>query len=334
MKDILLSIIIPVYNVEKYILPCLESIFKQKLQEDELEVILVDDGCTDKTRNLIDSFKQDYSNIIIIEQCNLGPASARNKGMKYARGKYILFVDSDDLLIENSIQRMLETAINYSLDILKAEIVTIDNKDVEKGNYPKRTTWNNTTGTVIEGEKGFISNYDPNGSYIFMNLYRRDFLRKNKLQFIENLFFIEDVAFSISCYLKAERFMAIPYTHYIYRRNDTSIMSTMNKRKLCDANTVITTLFQKQKDSTLSKETVLKLNETIFACFSVVQWYLSHYTSLYPQRKEVIEDLKKKCPDLSFNRNMKQRVTTFFYKYMPSLYISFRYFTAKRKYNQ
>ena len=334
MKNILLSIIIPVYNVEKYITPCLKSIFKQELDEDEFEVILVDDGCTDKTRNLIDPFKQYYSNITIIEQYNLGPASARNKGMKYAQGKYILFVDSDDLLIENSIQRMLETAINYSLDILKAEVITIDNKDVEKGNYPKRTTWNNTIETVTEGEKGFISSYNPNSSYVFMNLFRRDFLKKNKLQFIENLFFIEDVAFSISCYLKAERFMAIPYVHYIYRRNDASIMSTMNKRKLCDANTVIATLFQQSDDSSLSKDATLKLQETIFACFSVVMWYLSHYTSLYPQRKEVIADLKKKCPNLSFNGNMKQRMTTFFYKYMPSVYISFRYLTAKRKYNQ
>ena len=105
--------------------------------------------------------------------------------MKYAQGKYILFVDSDDLLIENSIQQMLEITINNSLDILKAEVITIENKDVEKGNYPKRATWSNTIGTVIEGEKGFISNYDPNGSYVFMNLFRRDFLRKNKLQFIE-----------------------------------------------------------------------------------------------------------------------------------------------------
>lgn len=334
MKDILLSIIIPVYNVEKYILPCLESIFKQELKEDEFEVILVDDGCTDNTRNLIETFKQNHTNITIIEQCNLGPASARNKGMKYAQGKYILFVDSDDLLIENSIQQMLEIAINNSLDILKAEVITIENKDVEKGNYPKRATWSNTIGTVIEGEKGFISNYDPNGSYVFMNLFKRDFLRKNKLQFIENLFFIEDVAFSISCYLKAKRFIAIPYVHYIYRRNDASIMSTMNKQKLCDANTVITTLFLQSEDSTLSKDTILKLRETTFACYSVVMWYLSHYTSLYPQRKEVIADLKKKCPNLSFNGNIKQRITTFFYKYIPSVYISFRYLTAKRKYNQ
>ena len=335
MKEILLSIIVPVYNVEKYIYPCLESIFNQGLTNEEFEVILVDDGCTDNTLHVVNLFKTGRENIHIIHQKNQGPASARNNGIRNAKGKFIQFIDSDDLLIERSLPTLLRIASEHSLDILKAQIVTIDNNEIEKGNFPQNvSSLSNYIGTVMKGEDGFISSFNPNGAYVFMNLFRRNFLHENNLRFIDNLFFIEDVAFCISCYLKAERFMEILYVHYIYRRNDASIMSTMNKQKLCDANTVISTLFRECKDSSLSKEVNLKLNETIFACFSVVMWYLSHYTSLYPQRKEVIADLKKKCPNLSFNGNMKQRITTFFYKYMPSVYISFRYLTAKRKYNQ
>ncbi len=334
MKELLLSIIIPTYNAEKYIIPCLNSIFKQGLDNEEFEVLLVDDGCTDKTLSLVESYQKKYSNIYIIHQKNQGPASARNNGMKHAKGKYILFIDSDDLLIENSIRTMLEIATANSLDILKSKITTIDNIEVEKGNYPKSVIWNGLLGHLSKGQEGFVRAYDPNESYVFMNLFRRDFVIQNKIQFIDGLFFVEDVIFTILCYLKAQRFMEIPYTHYVYRRNETSIMSTMSKRKLCDANTVIESLYQLSKNMSLSKEGKRKLNDTIFACFSVVLWYLSHYTSLYPQRKVVIGDLKKKCPNLSFNNDMKQRITTFFYKYMPSLYISFRYFTAKRKYNQ
>lgn len=334
MKEPLLSIIIPIYNVEKYIHPCLESVFNQGLSEDEFEVILVDDGCTDNTLHVVGLFLTKNKNIHIVHQKNQGPASARNNGMRNAKGKFILFIDSDDLLIEQGLQNLLSIASEHSLDILKSQIVTIDNREVNKGYFPKTVQWDNRIGEVVKGESGFISSYNPNGSYVFMNLFRRDFLLENDLRFIEGLFFIEDVAFTVSSYLKAKRFMEVAYTNYIYRRNEASIMSTMSKRKLCDANIVIGNLFQLSKNISLSKDGMRKLNDTIFACLSVVLWYLSHYTSLYPQRREVIADLKKKCPNLSFNGNMKQRITSFFYKYMPSLYISFRYFTTKRKYNQ
>ena len=334
MKNILLSIIRPVYNVEKYILPCLESVFKQELEEDEFEVILVDDGCTDNTINIVSDFIKLHANINLIRQSNQGPSTARNKGIQNAIGEYILFVDSDDLLITNSLKPMLKLAMDKQLDILKANVVTIDNKNVQKGLYPQSVNWPSFNECVICGNDAFISYYNPDESYSCMNLFKRTLLRDNGIIYPEGINFAEDVAFTIHAYLNAKRFMAIPYTHYIYRRNDSSIMSTMNINKLKGMNTIITYLHKIKNEAGLSIDGNKKMDETMHACLSVNLWYLSHYTSLYPQRKEVIADLKKKCPNLSFNGNMKQRITTFFYKYMPSVYISFRYLTAKRKYNQ
>ncbi len=334
MKELLLSIIVPIYNVEKYIRPCIESIFSQGIQEDEFEVILVDDGCTDGTIDIVLEIMQSYSNIRLIQQTNQGPSTARNNGIKNAEGRYILFVDSDDLLITNSIKPILMLANEKQLDILKLNVITIDNKDVIKGNYPKNAIWGDYSYDIVCGEKGLVTYYNPDESYVYMNLFKRQFILENNLQMIQGVSFAEDVAFTVHAYLKAKRFMAIPYTHYIYRRNDTSIMSTMNVSKLIGMNKVITYLHKLKDEIKLSVKGEQKLNETMHACLSVSMWYLSHYTSLYPQRKEVIADLKKKCPNLSFNGNMKQRMTTFFYKYMPSLYISIRYFTAKHKYNQ
>lgn len=332
MKELLLSIIIPAYNAEKYIQPCLESIYEQNLEEDLFEIILINDGSTDNTLSIAETFSKPYSNINIINQKNQGLSITRNNGMMNAKGKYILFVDSDDLLIKDSIKTMLNIAIDNSLDILMAKVATIDDKDVQKGNIPNRTSLKSSS-VITTGKEGFLNAYNSDESYVFKNLFKRSFLEQQKLLFLENVYF-EDVAFTIHSYLKAERFMAIDYVHYIYRRNETSIMSTMNIKKLKDMNTIIDYLIQLKEENLLSIDEKKKLNETIFACFSVVLWYLSHYTSLYPQRKEVIADLKKKCPNLSFKGNMKQRLTTFFYKYMPSAYISFRYFTAKRKYHQ
>ena len=292
---ILLSIIVPVYNVEKYIRPCLESIFNQGLQEDDFEVILVDDGCTDGTMNIVMEIMQSHSNILLIQQKNQGPSVARNNGIKCAQGKYILFVDSDDLLIANSTKPMLKLAIETNLDILKANVTTIDNKEVISDNYPKSADWQNYSNDVITGEKGFVEYYNSDGSYVYINLFNREFLLENNLQMMQGVSFAEDVAFTVHTYLKARRFMAIPYTHYIYRRNDTSIMSTMNVNKLMGMNKVITYLYKlKDEEIKLSVEGEKKFNETLHACLSVSLWYLSHYVSLYPHRMEVINDLKRK----------------------------------------
>lgn len=333
MKELLLSIIVPVYNVEKYIWACLDSIFKQGLDEDDFEVILINDGSTDKSHDIIHDILVNHKNVTYIQQANQGLSCTRNRGIETAKGQYVLFVDSDDILISDSIKPMVEFAVSHSLDILKANVETVDNREVLKGNYTKEVTWGQYEANIQSGELGFIHEYNPSQSYVPMHLFRRFFIDEHHLRFLEKTCF-EDVAFTVHAYLKAKRFMAIPYTHYIYRRNDSSIMSTMNINKLKGMNTIITYLHKIKNEAGLSIDGNKKMDETMHACLSVNLWYLSHYTSLYPQRKEVIADLKKKCPNLSFNGNMKQRMTTFFYKYMPSVYISFRYLTAKRKYNQ
>lgn len=334
MKELLLSIIIPVYNVEKYIRPCLESVYNQGLAEDEFEVILVDDGCTDNTMKIVFEFVKSHTNVTLLHQANQGPSVARNSGIKNSNGRYVLFVDSDDLLIANSLKPMLNLAINKHLDILKAKVLTIDNRDVQKGLYPQSTEWPSLDFKVICGDDAFISCYNPDESYSCMNLFRRMFLWDNDIRYPEGINFAEDVAFTVLAYLKSQRFISIPYVHYIYRRNDSSIMSTMNISKLVGMNRIIAYLYEFKEKMEFSIGSKQKLDETMYSCLSVNLWYLSHYKSLYPQRREVIADLKQKCPELSFNGNMKQRLTTFFYRYMPSLYLSFRYFTAKRKYNQ
>ena len=100
-----LSIIVPVYNVEKYIRPCLESIFFQGLNEKDYEVIVVNDGTRDRSMEVVDSFQTAHSNMTIIHQENQGLSIARNTGMKHAKGDYIAFLDSDDILAKNSLKR-------------------------------------------------------------------------------------------------------------------------------------------------------------------------------------------------------------------------------------
>jgi len=116
-----LSIIIPVYNVEEYIDRCLQNIFKQGISTNDYEVILVNDGSTDKSVEIANKHKKARPNIHIIHQENSGPGVARNTGIDNAKGDYIYFLDADDYLIENSLAMLLDCAEKEQLDLLGFE---------------------------------------------------------------------------------------------------------------------------------------------------------------------------------------------------------------------
>lgn len=330
MLKMKLSVIIPVYNVEKYIEKTIYSLYKQDLSEDEFEVILINDGSTDKSLDIICNLADKYNNIIILNQSNQGPSIARNNGIIKANGDYILFMDSDDLLINSSLSFMLNIAYKYQLDILKGDYVKANNIEIEKGierSIPEKFTY-----IVKTGEQAFIEDYDPMYSYAVLNLFRKDYIISNKIFFLDGKFF-EDVAYTIESYLKAKRFMAIPFKFYIYRQHNCSIMATMNLTKLFSMNDVIAYNYSHQYQLHLSHKAIEKLYFSLFASLIVNIWYLSHYRSLYPYRMEIINDLKKKVPNLSFKGSFKQRFVTFCYKYIPNIYISIRYCLAKTKFD-
>ena len=121
-----LSIIIPVYNVENYIKGTLESIYNQKEDETTFEVIIVNDGTPDNSMLIVEEFKNNHSNLIIINQNNLGLSAARNVGVKNASGKYIWFVDSDDKINPNSISKILEHINQNVVDVSLFGYITIN----------------------------------------------------------------------------------------------------------------------------------------------------------------------------------------------------------------
>ena len=139
----LISFIVPVYNVERYLSTCLDSILNQGLDKDDFEIILVEDCSTDGSLQICKDYSSKYKNIYLIENDkNIGLGLTRNKGMEYAQGEYIHFIDSDDYLFPNSIQELLSLdIIQHSPDIIRFEfggttnISKGVNKIIYKGNY-------------------------------------------------------------------------------------------------------------------------------------------------------------------------------------------------------
>ena len=330
-QKIKLSVIIPVYNAEKYIVECFDSIYNQNLNNDEFEVIIVNDGSKDHSQQVIENYLQNTSNAILINQQNQGVSQTRNNGLSVAKGEYVIFIDSDDFLIPNYLDKLLKIAIDNSLDILKGNLIEVDDNHLKDRDFVHSLENKEIVpGIIKSGSDAFVEDYDPNASYIYLNLYRRLFLQSNNLLFVK-IPFAEDVIFSVHSLLKADKFMVVPTIFYVYRRNDTSAMGTMNSTKLKSMNIVIANLKELRGANSLSDAIAKKLDETIFACLSVELWYLSHYRSIYPHRKDVISDLKGKVPNLNFRGSLKHRLVSFVYKYCLNLYITIRYALCRKK---
>lgn len=194
-----ISIIIPIYNVEKYIEKCISSVYNQGLVESEFEVIVVDDESPDNSLQLAMSITKGKTNVKFISQQNQGLGGARNTGIRNASGKYILFLDSDDWLVANSLKNAIDLAIKYDLDILEFAAQGIDAN-------------NRITYQVKNKTKLYFSGYSYYREIQGMNsacnkLYRHKFIKGNEISFLEKTY-IEDFEFNSRCFSHARKIMA------------------------------------------------------------------------------------------------------------------------------
>lgn len=219
-----LSIIIPVYNVEKYVLRCLDSCYRQDLPESDYEVICVDDGSTDNSSSLIETFAKKHNNIVVLHQSNAGQSAARNYGLKKAKGDYIWFIDSDDWIQPNVIKRLLIQAYQENLDTLCFTFQYVDeNGEITNGKYEMPSFHNVTDG------REFIFKYSmPAGPW--SAIHRRDFLEKKQLYYLEGIK-REDEDFTVRAYCSAERISYVNVVAYNYYQRNGSTMKSQKSVK-------------------------------------------------------------------------------------------------------
>lgn len=215
-----ISFVLPCYNVERYIADCLNSIYAQDLPEDEFEVICVNDCSTDETRDIIVGFAEIHSNLTLIDhEKNMTVGEARNTGMVVARGEYIWFVDSDDLLQPDSLCAAYRNAKDRDVDMLmfNYRLVYSDLKP-----YGDRMTFSDSV--VLDGQQ-FVLRYFP-GRFsefcmVWRTLLRVSFLKENGLVF-PKMRKAEDVSFLWKAMLLANRVGSVKDLYYIYRGNPYS----------------------------------------------------------------------------------------------------------------
>lgn len=217
-----ISYIIPVYNIEKYLRQCVDSVLAQSL--DDCEIILIDDGSEDGCPAICDSYAENYPDKIkVIHKENGGPAVARNLGIDCAKGEFLFFIDSDDYLKDDKVGELYKIAKDNSADVLQTSYYSLNEKngEITVSSIP----FDNETALSHEEMEREICSECKNRLIVFAwkNLYRREFLINNSIYFDESLKMIEDPPFNMQAYCAAEKFIAVDIPVYCYRVRSGSL---------------------------------------------------------------------------------------------------------------
>lgn len=214
------SIVVPVYNVEKYLEKCLDSLINQTLKD--IEIICVNDGSTDNSGKILDEYAQKDNRIVVINKENGGVSSARNLGLSAVRGEYIGFCDPDDWVDLDYYERLYDAAISSNSDIAVGGIKRVKNK------ITNFLVFDDTYFSEEYYEKLKLCNV-PDRCYIWNKIYKTSEYKKHNLLFIEGLNY-EDCVFTPEILYKLKKLITVPNTYYYYLRQYSSITRQRSNR--------------------------------------------------------------------------------------------------------
>lgn len=217
------SIVIPVYNAGKYLNECVDSVIHQTLGFENIQVILVNDGSTDNSKEIIDSYCEKYNNIegYHLPECHHIGGVARNEGIKHANGEYLMFLDSDDYIDKKACELMYQTISQNEADIVTANYKCMN----EDGNVWPKPIFDEEkckTGELKEINQDFFYLYCPS---VCLKIFNNDLIKKNDIKFLGKVP-AEDAYFSCNALLKSKKVCYLSNVIYYYRRRNTGEVST------------------------------------------------------------------------------------------------------------
>lgn len=224
-----LSIIVPVYNVEAYVEKCLGSLLKQDINAEDYEIIVIDDGSTDKSIDIVEQIQRGVSNIKVIRQSNQGLGAARNAGIAHSSGEYLMFVDSDDYIEYNVLNQVLSIVIEKDLEVLRFNYLNVS----EDGTIiPKTFNALKNVQYIEEVTSGneFIAKQMGWACYVWLYLFSAKFIKEQNVKFRPSVYF-EDVFWLLEVLQKSEKVSAIDLNVYYYLQRAGSITKSVSKEK-------------------------------------------------------------------------------------------------------
>lgn len=222
-----ISIIVPVYNAEKHLRRCIDSILAQTFQD--FELILVDDGSTDGSPKICDDYAKRDSRIKVFHKENGGVSAARNIGLEKANGHWIMFVDSDDTIPKDALERLYREGHAKDVDLVMAGYKKIDQEGTLSFSNEKHLRVLSTKSDLLL--QMFCPTEYPYWGYVWSKLFRREIVSHNQIKFDEQIFFNEDRLFCVEyiCNMRGDGRMLLE-SCYNYHENSASAMSSLDKQ--------------------------------------------------------------------------------------------------------
>ena len=299
------SVIVPVYNVEKYLPQCLDSLINQTYSN--LEIICVNDGSTDESLKILESYAKKDSRIVILDKENGGLSSARNAGLEAATGDYIGFVDSDDWCDLTMFEKLVTLSMNTQSDFVFCGLATY-NEEKKRVNKPSSffslsTFTDEDQGRKLSKEKLISSQYFF-GHFVCNRLFRREFIDKNKLEFREGILY-EDGYFSIDTAFCIDTFSFTKERLYYYRRKRSGAITNQKNQGREDRIQFLEYLYLKTRAAGLLDEEEVRFWEY---AFSVLDGLLAEDIYELIRRFVLTYSISQKAMDSSFILQEKRRV--------------------------
>ena len=317
------SVVVPIYNVEKYLNKCIDSIINQTYKN--LEIILVDDGSLDNCPKICDSYQKEDNRIKVIHKENGGLSDARNAGIEIATGKYICFIDSDDFISKEYIDTLYKMCIKHNADIAECDYIKFkDEKDIieDEGILQEQEYTN-----IEMLNRLYVKNYSIKTTIAWNKLYKIDLFTeirypKGKLH--------EDEFTTYKLIYKSKKVVETDKKLYYYRQNDKSIMGKKFNEKRYDA----LEAFQKRKEFFKNKGNKDFYNKSDIK-------YQNKLINFYCLTKKYMKDSKQQQKKLlglaneNFNnmdRKIRYKVKFIFFKFFPNVYYNI-WKIIRKKYN-
>lgn len=263
----LISVIVPVYNVEKYLRECLDSILNQTYKE--LEIILVDDGSKDTSGKICDEYAAEYSNFRVIHKKNAGLGMARNTGLEHIRGEYVTFVDSDDYLDPSCIEQLYNNLKSSNVDMCKGGFWRV----LDSGKKVLRRQYSREVYKESDVKKNFLpkligsssSEHDSIEMCVCGAIYKVEIIRKYGLKFpSERELISEDLIFNIDYMQYSKGVCTIKDTGYNYRMNRGSLTTSYREDRFEASKYFYNFVKDKLEKLKYGKDTIQRLQKTFF----------------------------------------------------------------------
>ena len=285
----LVSVIIPVYNVQQYLPQCLESVCNQTYSR--IEIIVVDDGSKDTSGTIADEYAEKDERITVIHKANGGLSSARNEGIDHAKGEYYLFVDSDDYIDPETVERLLGAMLKQDAQLVECGMRKVypDGKNEEVRNHSEVTL------TGREAVSSFLDRKNSMKPVVWDSLYHKSIFQK--IRFDEGRLH-EDGWFKYKAFYTAKKVVVVPMAYYNYRQErDGSIMtvkvSKKNIRDIIDAFEERNTYFETRNESILSIQAREAYYRELLSYYYVVNTALDDKKAVVEFSSEITRKLEQ-----------------------------------------